>query len=110
MIECLSNEPQKPVLALASPYYFSHYYEARDPDTFDKVVNFIKNLQKRSNDMLLAFESVSPSYDIDSNLTTNSGKLLDKYVGNHKINLFNKYLRHKTDLYEVGGSLANRNI
>ncbi len=110
MIECLSNEPQKPVLALASPYYFSHYYEARDPDTFDKVVNFIKNLQKRSNDMLLAFESVSPSYDIDSNLTTNSGKLLDKYVGNHKINLFNKYLRHKTDLYEVGGSFANRNI
>ncbi len=110
MIECLSREPQKPILALASPYYFSHYYEAKDPDTFDKVVKFIENLRSRSNDMLIAFESVAPSYDIDSNLSTRSGKLLDKYRNRHKINLFNEYIRRNTNLYEVGGSFANRNI
>lgn len=110
MIDCLSKEPQKPVLAIAAPYYFSHYYEARDPNTFDKVVSFIENLQDKSNDMLLAFESVAPSYDIDSNLVTKSGKLLDKYTGNHKINLFNDYIRNNTGLFEVGGSFANRNL
>lgn len=110
MIDCLSKEPQKPVLAIAAPYYFSHYYETRDPHTFDKVVDFIENLQNKSNDMLLAFESVSPSYDIDSNLVTKSGKLLDKYTGNHKVNLFNEYLRKNTGLFEVGGSFANRNL
>ncbi len=110
MIDCLSKEPQKPVLAIAAPYYFSHYYEARDPHTFDKVVSFIENLQDKSNDMLLAFESVAPSYDIDSNLVTKSGKLLDKYTGNHKINLFNDYIRNNTGLFEVGGSFANRNL
>ena len=110
MIECLSREPQKPILALASPYYFSHYYEAKDPDTFDKVVKFIENLRSRSNDMLIAFESVAPSYDIDSNLSTRSGNLLDKYKNRHKINLFNEYIRKNTKLYEVGGSFANRNI
>lgn len=110
MIDCLSKEPQKPVLAIAAPYYFSHYYETRDPHTFDKVVDFIENLQNKSNDMLLAFESVSPSYDIDSNLVTKSGKLLDKYTGNHKINLFNDYIRNNTGLFEVGGSFANRNL
>ncbi len=110
MIDCLSKEPQKPVLAIAAPYYFSHYYETRDPHTFDKVVDFIENLQNKSNDMLLAFESVAPSYDIDSNLVTKSGKLLDKYTGNHKVNLFNEYLRKNTGLFEVGGSFANRNL
>ena len=110
MIDCLSKEPQKPVLALAAPYYFSHYYEAKDPDTFDKVVSFIENLKEKSNDMLMAFESVAPSYDIDSNLVTKSGKLLDKYTGNHKINLFNDYIRNNTGLFEVGGSFANRNL
>ena len=110
MIDCLSKEPQKPVLAIAAPYYFSHYYETRDPHTFDKVVDFIENLQDKSNDMLMAFESVAPSYDIDSNLVTKSGKLLDKYTGNHKINLFNDYIRNNTGLFEVGGSFANRNL
>ncbi len=109
MIECLGKEPNKPVLALASPYYFSHYYEAKDPDTFEKVLEFMNNLQCKSNDMLLAFESVAPSYDIDSNLVTMSGNLLDKYEGSHKINLFNEYIRKNTSLYEVGGSFANRN-
>lgn len=110
MIECLSNEPQTPILAVASPYYFSHYYETRDPATFDKVVSFIENLQNKSNGMLIAFESVSPSYDIDSNLITRSGNLLDKYKDTHKINLFNEYIRKNTNLYEVGGSFANRNL
>lgn len=108
MIDCLGKEPQTPVLALSAPYYFSHYYEAKDPDTFDKVVDFINDLKDESNDMLLAFESVSPSYDIDSNLTPRSGNPLDKYVGNHKINVFNEYIRKNTGLYEVGGSFANR--
>ena len=108
MIDCMGKEPQTPVLALSAPYYFSHYYEAKDPDTFDKVVEFINDLKDESNGMLLAFESVSPSYDIDSNLTPRSGNPLDKYVGKHKINMFNEYIREHTNLYEVGGSFANR--
>lgn len=96
MIDCLSKEPQKPVLALSAPFYFSHYFEESGSKTFEKVVKFIKELQENSNGMLLAFESVVPKYDLDSNLTPDI------------IKNFNNYMRNNTDLYEVGGSFAKR--
>ena len=98
MIDCLSRESQKPILALASPYYLSHYYEQKNPDTFENVVEFIKDLQENSNDMLIAFESAAPSYDLDSNMTP------------EKIKNFNDFIRENTNLYEVGGSFAKRNF
>lgn len=94
MINCLSKEKDKPVLALASPYYFSHYYEGKNAETFDNVVRFIKDLCDDSNGMLMAFESIAPSYDLDSSLTPD------------KIKKFNNYMRENLDLYEVGGSFA----
>ncbi len=92
MIECLSNEPQKPVLAIASPYYLSHYFEERNPKTFDNVINFINDIQSRSKGMLCAFESVVPAYGLDSHLSS------------EQIRKFNNYMREHTKLYEVGGS------
>ncbi len=94
MISCLSKEKEKPVLALSSPFYFSHYYEDKTSDTFDNVVRFFKDLRDDSNGMLMAFESVAPSYDLDVNLTPD------------KIKKFNNYMRENLDLYEVGGSFA----
>lgn len=94
MINCLSKEKEKPVLALASPYYFSHYYEGKNAETFDNVGRFLKDLCDNSNGMLMAFESVAPSYDLDSNLTQDI------------ITNFNNYMRDNLNLYEVGGSFA----
>ena len=94
MIACLSKEPENPVLAMASPYYFSHYYEKFNPETFEKVVQFMNELKEKSNGMLVAFESLSPWYDLDNNL--------EKFT----IDRFNDYIRKNTDLYEVGGSFA----
>ncbi|MCD7739973.1 MAG: hypothetical protein LUH11_01300 [Candidatus Gastranaerophilales bacterium] len=97
MIDCLSREKEKPVLALASPYYFSHYYEEQNSGTFNKTVDFFKELASTSNGMLLAFESVVPFYD------------LDKFLKPETIETFNNFIRENTDLYEVGGSFAKRN-
>ncbi len=92
MIDCLDKEPQKPVLAIASPYYLSHYFEERYPKTFDNVVEFINKIQKESKGMLCAFESVVPAYGID------------RHLSSEQIRRFNNYIREHTDLYEVGGS------
>ncbi len=98
MIDCLSKEVQKPVLALASPYYLSHYFEPKDSKEFPNVVNFINELKEGSKGMLMAFESVAPFYDLDKELMP------------ERIKLFNDYLRNNTDLYEVGGSFAKLQI
>ncbi len=97
MIDCLDKEKEKPVLAIASPFYFSHYYEEQKSKTFDKVVSFFKELKEHSKGMLLAFESIVPFYDLDENLTPAI------------IKNFNEYIQEHTDLYEVGGSFAKRN-
>jgi len=97
MIDCLSAERERPTLALAAPYYLSHYYEKKNPDTFVNVVEFIQELQENSNGMLIAFESVSPAYDLDKNMTP------------EKIKNFNNFIRTNTNLYEVGGSFSKRN-
>ncbi len=96
MIDCLGKEKNKPVLALSAPYYYAHHYEKPDPDKFDNVVQFFKELQKKSNGMLLAFESAVPSYNSD------------KYLSKSQINKFNDYIREHTNLYEVGGSFSSK--
>ena len=98
MINCLSLQSQKPVLALSAPFYLSHYYEEENSDEFPNVVEFIKDLKKDSNGMLEAFESVVPIYDLDSNLTPET------------IRNFNNYIKENTGLHEVGGSFAKYNI
>ena len=92
MINCLEKEPEKPVLAIASPYYLSHYFEERNPKTFDNVVEFLNKTENNSKGMLCAFESVVPAYRNDRHLST------------EQIRRFNNYIREHTDLYEVGGS------
>ncbi len=95
MIECFEKEPQKPVMALASPFYFSHYFEKYQSESYDNVVNFFNNLQKDSNGMLCAFESHAPNYIKDENL---SPEIIQK---------FNEQIRKETNLNEVGGTLLN---
>jgi hypothetical protein len=107
MINCLSREKEKPVLAFASPYYFSHYYETQDTQTFDKVVKFMKELQRNSKNMLIAFESIGPGYDIDNNFKPSKAHMHEIHP---KIDNFNQYIREHTKLYEVGGSFAKRNM
>lgn len=94
MIDCFCLEPHTPVLALCAPFYLSHYYEKRNSTEFPNVVEFIYDLKERSAGMLMAFESVVPAYDLDSNMTPEI------------IKNFNNYMREHTDLYEVGGSFA----
>ena len=92
MIECLSKEKEKPVLALSAPIYLAHYFEEPNSKTFSNVVSFIENLKSKSNGMLCAFQSITPNYGIDNDLNRK------------KIKLFNNYIRNNTTLYEVGGS------
>ena len=92
MIECLSKEQQKPVLALSAPIYLAHYFEEPNSKTFANVVKFIERLKASSNGMLCAFQSIVPNYGIDNDLNR------------EKIKLFNTYIRNNTTLYEVGGS------
>lgn len=107
MIECLSKEREKPVLAFASPYYLSHYYEAYNSKTFDNVVSFMKELKSKSKGMIMAFESIGPGYDIDNNLKPNKAHM---HEINPKVDKFNQYIRDNIKLYEVGGSFAKRKM
>ena len=92
MIDCLAKE--KPVLALADPYYLSHYNELHGATKFPNVVKFIKDIQSRSKGMLKAFETVAPGYSKDKALTDD------------EIKNFNDYIKMHTNLYEVGGSYS----
>lgn len=92
MVDCLSKtEGTKPIMAISSPFYLSHYFEKRNTKTYDNVVKFIEKLQKESNGMLVAFESFSPNYR------------KDQYIDMDEVERFNDYMRKKTGLYEVGG-------
>lgn len=95
LIECLKKEEQKPVMAIAAPYYFSHYFEnSQATKTYDNVINFFNVLKEQSEGMLCAFESIVPSYG------------LDKILGEDTVKNFNDYLRNSPNcnFYEVGGS------
>ena len=96
LIDCMAKENPKPIMALSAPYYFSHHFEKPGVKEFANVAGFMHVLQKKSNGMLVGFESVVPSYDLDKNLTT-----LD-------IENFNSYIKNNTNLVEVGGSFATR--
>lgn len=96
LITCLGNtKGAKPVIALASPFYLSHYFEEPDTKTYDNVVSFIEKLKRESGGMLCAFETVVPAYK------------LDKGINPETIKKFNHYIRKHTNLYEVGGSFEN---
>ncbi len=102
MINTFSCEPHKPVMALSSPYYFYHYF-AKDKSklmtkNMKNVVEFFKQLQQNSENMLSAFETVAPLYDLDT------------VLGSDTIDKFNNYVRKYTNFYEVGGSFAKRSI
>lgn len=100
MINCLSLESEKPVLALSAPFYLSHYFEKNPANgKYPNVVEFINDLKDKSDGMLCAFESVVPSYELDSNLTKDNYKELKE---------FNKYIKDNTKLDEVGGSFDKR--
>lgn len=95
IVKCLHKENgTKPVIALCAPFYLSHYFEKSNTADYQNVVKYIQKLQKESDGMLCAFESVVPSYNIDRNLNPK------------KIEEFNDYIRRNTNLYEVGGSFA----
>ena len=99
VIDCLSKEKQKPIIAFASPFYLSHYFEDRNHDgSYQKVIDFMKKSIKNSNGMIKAFESMSPSYEIDPYITLKT------------IEDFNNRIRENIDLYEVGGTMQNRNV
>lgn len=95
MIECLTKEePHLPVLAISAPIYLADYFGERNAESFEKIVEFIKDLQENSGGMLCAFESIVPSYGLDPAVTKSL------------IKEFNNYMRKHTNLYEVGGSFA----
>ena len=58
----------------------------------------MKKSIKNSNGMIKAFESMSPSYEIDPYITLKT------------IEDFNNRIRENIDLYEVGGTMQNRNV
>ncbi len=95
IINCLDKEPQKPVIALSSPYYLTHYFKKNK--SLENTKDFISELKEKSKGMLCAFESVSPAYN------------KDKYLPTDTIKKFNNYLRTQLGLYEVGGSFETRN-
>lgn len=96
IIEMLSKESEKPIIAIANPYYLSYFFGEKDSNTFYNVVDFMKNLQDNSQGMLCAFESVSPLYK------------WDKLVPPERIDEFNKFIKENTDFYEVGGSIIEK--
>ncbi len=99
-INCMKLETPRPIMALSAPYYLSHHFEHSGDKIFPNVVNFMKSLQKYSAGMLLGFESASPAYDLDKELTANKDALYN----------FNTYIKENTNLQEVGGSFVTRNI
>lgn len=95
MIECFSKENEKPCIAFSAPYYLSHYFEEEPRTDFKNVVAFLSELGKKSEGMLVAFETVVPRYEIDKDLQPK------------KLEEFNRFIRENTNLYEVGGSFIN---
>lgn len=129
MMNLFDSEETRPVMAIAAPFYLSHYFKDTSTKTFDKVIDFIADLQEQSKGanpnnepMLIAFESKAPKYRLDDKLfkrpTANDFPNDDPSEFNPNnpkffmlkeepiLETFNDYLRNsdKIDLYEVGGS------
>ena len=93
LIDCLKQEKEKPVLAFASPYYLTHYFEEEDePNSYENVLDFMQEEIEASEGMLSAFESLSPVYP------------QDKYLTVETIENFNKTIKDELNLYEFGGT------
>ncbi len=100
MINVLSEGKgeNKPVMAIASPLYLSHYFEDENAKEFPNVVNFLEKLRRESKGMLVAYESLAPNYQIDGN------------ISQEEIDTFNAYMREHTKFHEVGGSFADMKL
>lgn len=97
LLFCLGNEPQKPVIAYAAPYYLCHDFDKKsdiENNRYPKTVEYMTKLKEASKGMICAFQSVVPMYSLNSSLTLDTVKK------------FNTYIREHSDLSEVGGSFA----
>ncbi len=123
IMETFSEEKTKPVMAIGAPYYLSKYYPDDNPSTYYGVISFIKELQKKTDGMLVAFESKAPLYKLDdelyrktsfrdfpnereSDLAKDYKKLLT-FREQPALKKFNNFMRNNGEvkLYEIGGSL-----
>lgn len=141
MIEIFKNEITRPVMAISAPFYLSDYFpdkiEEVTPDTkdtekpqkgrsraktFNGVVNFLKELQEKTDGMLIAFESKVPKYRLDDKLYKRP--TVDDFPNDNPaefnpnnpkfymlkeesiLRTFNNFIRRskEIDLFEVGGS------
>lgn len=138
MIEIFKNETTRPVMAIAAPFYLSDYFpdkveksndedetsedisEEDKPATFNGVVEFLKDLQKKTDGMLIAFESKVPKYRLDDKLYKRRSPNefpLETFDSRHPmffdlkeqpiLATFNSFIRNNQELnlLEVGGSL-----
>lgn len=95
IMTCIKKEAKedRPIIAFASPYYLSHHYEKRGHDqSYKNVIDFMKKVIKASDGMIIAFESISPTY------------IKDEALPKERIDKFNETIRKNLNLYEVGGS------
>lgn len=95
LIACLYSEEHRPIIAYAAPYYLCHDFDSQtdiDNNEYPNTVKYMKEMKEKSRDMLIAFQSVVPMYEYNTELSK------------ERINKFNDYVRQNSDLYEVGGS------
>lgn len=93
LFECLKKEEEAPVLAFASPYYLTNYFEEENnPNGYENVMDFMQELINNSKGLITAFESISPAYFADKNIKFDN------------IENFNDTIRENLNLYEVGGT------
>ena len=141
MIDIFKNEATRPVMAISAPFYLSDYFpdkieeetqdtkdtekpkrNTRRAKTFNGVVSFLKELQEKTDGMLIAFESKVPKYRLDDKLyerpkvedfpkdnptdfnpsSPNFYKLKEQPI----LRIFNNFIRKNKELnlFEVGGS------
>ena len=135
MIDIFKQETTRPVMAISAPFYLSDYFpdKAEEPQkneqgdkkpknnqkTFNGVVSFLKELQEKTDGMLIAFESKVPKYRLDDKLYKRRSANefpLETFDSNHPkffdlkeqsiLKIFNNFIRKSKEiqLYEVGGS------
>ena len=96
MINCFAAEPQKPVMSIAAPFYFSYHFERSPHEGYPNTARFFNFLKQKSEGMLIGCETAAPMYDSDRELTPEI------------IKGFNDYIKRHTGFLETGGSFASR--
>ena len=132
MIEIFKEETTRPAMAISAPFYLSDYFPdvvekndekpkevTEEEKTFNKVVDFLKELQEKTDGMLVAFESKVPKYRLDDKLfqrRTAKDFPTETFDSRHPmffdlkeqpiLKVFNDFIRNSAniDLFEVGGS------